>query len=165
MNPTELINPRCKITGTKPVVRSTRHVFLDLPRLSEQLQAYIDAASKDGGWSANCLRWAGGGGGGGGGGRGGAGGAGAGGARGARGAGAASGATGLTAPRVRGSAHAVGAGPPSNTAADARPRRSPLAPPRLCLQVTNAWMRDGLKTRCITRDLKWGIPVPLDGFR
>jgi hypothetical protein len=26
-------------------------------------------------------------------------------------------------------------------------------------------MRDGLKQRCITRDLKWGIPVPLDGFR
>ena len=27
-------------------------------------------------------------------------------------------------------------------------------------QVTNAWMRDGLKLRCITRDLKWGTPVP-----
>jgi methionyl-tRNA synthetase len=26
-------------------------------------------------------------------------------------------------------------------------------------------MRDGLKERCITRDLKWGIPVPLDGYR
>jgi hypothetical protein len=26
-------------------------------------------------------------------------------------------------------------------------------------------MRDGLKQRCITRDLKWGIPVPLDGYR
>jgi methionyl-tRNA synthetase len=22
-----------------------------------------------------------------------------------------------------------------------------------------------LKQRCITRDLKWGIPVPLDGYR
>ncbi|GBF87385.1 methionine-tRNA ligase-like protein [Raphidocelis subcapitata] len=87
MNPTELINPRCKITGTRPVVRSTRHVFLDLPRLSGELQSYIDAASKGGGWSSNCM------------------------------------------------------------------------------QVTNAWMRDGLKQRCITRDLKWGIPVPLDGFR
>jgi len=32
-------------------------------------------------------------------------------------------------------------------------------------QVTNAWMRDGLKQRCITRDLKWGIPVPLEGFK
>ena len=31
--------------------------------------------------------------------------------------------------------------------------------------MTYAWMRDGLKERCITRDLKWGIPVPLDGYR
>jgi tRNA synthetases class I (M) len=25
-------------------------------------------------------------------------------------------------------------------------------------------MRDGLKQRCITRDLRWGIPVPLPGY-
>ncbi|ESO85666.1 hypothetical protein LOTGIDRAFT_107815, partial [Lottia gigantea] len=30
--------------------------------------------------------------------------------------------------------------------------------------ITNSWIRDGLKPRCITRDLKWGIPVPLEGF-
>ena len=23
----------------------------------------------------------------------------------------------------------------------------------------------GLKERCITRDLKWGVPVPLEGFK
>ena len=32
------------------------------------------------------------------------------------------------------------------------------------LQLTSAWIRDGLKERCITRDLKWGIPVPKEGF-
>lgn len=32
------------------------------------------------------------------------------------------------------------------------------------MQVTNAWMRDGLKLRCITRDLKWGTPVPRAGY-
>lgn len=32
------------------------------------------------------------------------------------------------------------------------------------LQLTNSWIRDGLKERCITRDLKWGIPVPLKGY-
>lgn len=31
--------------------------------------------------------------------------------------------------------------------------------------ITRSWIRDGLKPRCITRDLKWGTPVPLDGFR
>ncbi|WIA39334.1 hypothetical protein OEZ86_005446 [Tetradesmus obliquus] len=87
MNPTDLLNPRCKLTGTKPVIRSTKHLFLDLPKLSDRLQAYIDTTSQLGGWSANCV------------------------------------------------------------------------------QVTSAWMRDGLKQRCITRDLKWGIPVPLEGYR
>lgn len=86
LNPTELINPRCKITGTTPVPRTTRHLFLDLPQLTPALQNYIDTASSKGGWSANCL------------------------------------------------------------------------------QVTKSWMRDGLKVRCITRDLKWGTPVPLEGF-
>ena len=45
LNPTELINPRCKFTGTKPVLRSTQHVFLDLPSLSQQLQHYITSTS------------------------------------------------------------------------------------------------------------------------
>lgn len=31
--------------------------------------------------------------------------------------------------------------------------------------IANSWIKDGLKPRCITRDLKWGIPVPIDGFR
>jgi methionyl-tRNA synthetase len=30
--------------------------------------------------------------------------------------------------------------------------------------MTDAWIRDGLRERCITRDLKWGIPVPYPGF-
>ena len=32
------------------------------------------------------------------------------------------------------------------------------------VQMTSAWIRDGLKERAITRDLKWGIPVPREGF-
>lgn len=31
--------------------------------------------------------------------------------------------------------------------------------------VARAWLRDGLRSRCVTRDLKWGIPVPLEGFQ
>ncbi|MDR2783486.1 MAG: methionine--tRNA ligase [Treponema sp.] len=30
--------------------------------------------------------------------------------------------------------------------------------------MTHAWIRDGLKERAITRDLKWGIPVPKAGY-
>ncbi|MFA4906802.1 MAG: methionine--tRNA ligase [archaeon] len=32
------------------------------------------------------------------------------------------------------------------------------------VRTTNAWLKEGLRKRCITRDLKWGIPVPLSGF-
>ena len=32
------------------------------------------------------------------------------------------------------------------------------------IQMTQAWIRDGLKERAITRDLKWGVPVPKAGF-
>ena len=30
--------------------------------------------------------------------------------------------------------------------------------------MTQAWIRDGLQERAITRDLKWGIPVPRKGY-
>ncbi len=32
------------------------------------------------------------------------------------------------------------------------------------LQVTRSWIRDGLQNKVITRDLKWGVPVPRKGF-
>ncbi len=35
---------------------------------------------------------------------------------------------------------------------------------RNAIQMTRSWIRDGLKERCITRDLKWGIPVPKPGY-
>ena len=31
--------------------------------------------------------------------------------------------------------------------------------------IATSWLRDGLKPRCITRDLQWGTPVPLDGYK
>ncbi|KAI5852510.1 tRNA synthetases class I (M)-domain-containing protein [Morchella snyderi] len=30
--------------------------------------------------------------------------------------------------------------------------------------ITESWLKQGLTKRCITRDLKWGTPVPLPGF-
>ena len=32
------------------------------------------------------------------------------------------------------------------------------------IKMTEAWIRDGLNERAITRDLKWGIPVPKAGY-
>ena len=31
-------------------------------------------------------------------------------------------------------------------------------------QVTNGWMKGGLQQRAITRDLRWGTPVPERGY-
>lgn len=30
--------------------------------------------------------------------------------------------------------------------------------------IAKSWLREGLKKRAITRDLKWGVPVPLEGY-
>jgi len=35
---------------------------------------------------------------------------------------------------------------------------------RNAVQMTRSWIRDGLHERAITRDLKWGIPVPKEGY-
>lgn len=32
------------------------------------------------------------------------------------------------------------------------------------IQITKGWLEQGLKKRCITRDLEWGVKVPLAGF-
>ncbi len=87
LDPEELKDPRCSVCGTTPVVRETRHLFIDLMAILPKLRNWIESAAAKGFWARNAV------------------------------------------------------------------------------QMTYAWMRDGLKERCITRDLKWGIPVPLDGYR
>ncbi|XP_067213985.1 methionine--tRNA ligase, cytoplasmic [Linepithema humile] len=84
VNAVELINPRCKMCNSKPVVKNSVQFFLDLPKIEEKLKEYNVTVEKE--WS-NVAR-----------------------------------------------------------------------------VVSKAWLRDGLKPRCITRDLKWGIPVPVKGF-
>ncbi|KAB1213659.1 putative methionine--tRNA ligase [Morella rubra] len=32
------------------------------------------------------------------------------------------------------------------------------------IQATYAWLKEGLRSRCITRDLKWGVPVPHEKY-
>ncbi|KAL4583768.1 hypothetical protein LXL04_008351 [Taraxacum kok-saghyz] len=87
LNPTELINPRCKVCKSSPRIRDTDHLFLELPLLESKLRDYISTMSVAGSWSQNAIH------------------------------------------------------------------------------ATNAWLKEGLRQRCITRDLKWGVPVPLDKFK
>ena len=87
LDPTDLIDPRSAMDGTKPIVKETSHLYINLPAIKPKLEEWMKVASKKGRWAHNAI------------------------------------------------------------------------------QMTNAWIRDGLKERSITRDLKWGIPVPLDGVR
>jgi methionyl-tRNA synthetase len=86
LDPTELKDSRCSSCGASPSVEKTNHLYIDLPKLKEKLEAWIAEASVRGAWANNAV------------------------------------------------------------------------------QMTAAWIRDGLKERAITRDLKWGIPVPRPGY-
>jgi methionyl-tRNA synthetase len=41
-------------------------------------------------------------------------------------------------------------------------KRSTWTP--LALNITDQWLKQGLRERCITRDLEWGVPVPLPNW-
>ena len=43
LEPTLLINPRCAICGSKPVVRTTTHWYFDLPKLEGAIREYISS--------------------------------------------------------------------------------------------------------------------------
>ena len=42
LTPVELIKPRCAICGTAPVIKKTRHWYLDLPKLQDRLKKLIE---------------------------------------------------------------------------------------------------------------------------
>ena len=84
LSPEELKSPRCKICKQHPVMKKSRHLYIDLPKLEPRLRAWMDSVKEN--WSQNALT------------------------------------------------------------------------------MTDAWLKEGLRPRAITRDLRWGIPVPLEGF-
>ena len=86
LEPTELKAPRCSTCGATPELKSTKHLYIDLPAIQKEYAEWMKTASVDGKWAKNAI------------------------------------------------------------------------------QMTEAWIRDGLHERAITRDLKWGIPVPKEGF-
>ncbi|KAF2184462.1 methionyl-tRNA synthetase [Zopfia rhizophila CBS 207.26] len=86
LDPLELINPKCKLDGTTPVPRETKHVYLCLDKLQPLEEEWFEKSSKEGNWSSNGV------------------------------------------------------------------------------QITASWLKEGLHPRGITRDLKWGTAVPLEGY-
>ena len=84
LNPTDLIEPRSAISGsTKLEVRQSKHLFLELNLLSDEVQSWVE---KHPDWSL------------------------------------------------------------------------------LTKSIAMKWLDEGLHSRCITRDLSWGVPVPRSGF-
>ena len=86
LDPTELIEPKCSVCGSTPVLRKTKNLYLNLPKILPLLDEWMKKASVEGFWAKNAI------------------------------------------------------------------------------QITSSWIRDGLQERCITRDLKWGIPVNKPGY-
>ena len=86
LDPVELVSPRCSTCSSTPEIRDTKHLYIDLPKISGSLDEWMKKTSKEGRWSDNAIN------------------------------------------------------------------------------MTKAWIRDGLNERAITRDLKWGIPVPREGY-
>lgn len=86
LEPFDLKNPRCKLDGAAPEARATKHVFILLEKLQDQVAEWSKKSNEAGAWSENGVN------------------------------------------------------------------------------ITNAWLKEGLKSRGITRDLKWGTPVPLPGY-
>lgn len=86
LDPLDLISPKCKLDGATPKARDTKHVFILLDKLQDQVSAWSKESDEKGAWSENGV------------------------------------------------------------------------------SITNAWLKEGLKARGITRDLKWGTPVPLPGY-
>ncbi len=54
LSPTELINPKSKLSGSTPVLKETKHWFLDLARFTEFLRKWILVDHKDD-WKNNVL--------------------------------------------------------------------------------------------------------------
>ncbi len=55
--PTELINPKSKITGETPELRETSHWYFPLGEFQERLEKYIDEHSKKYNWKDNVLNY------------------------------------------------------------------------------------------------------------
>jgi methionyl-tRNA synthetase len=55
LDPIDLIDPRSKLTGAVPEQRETEHYFVLLPKLQEELLAWLEGRE---GWRSHVINWA-----------------------------------------------------------------------------------------------------------
>ncbi|KAF3216725.1 hypothetical protein TWF192_006877 [Orbilia oligospora] len=53
LDPMELIKPRCKLDNATPVVRPTKHIYLELGKLQPQEEAWFNKSVVEGAWARN----------------------------------------------------------------------------------------------------------------
>jgi len=53
INAVELINPKCKICGAKPVIRQSKHLFINLPKITPELTEWVESVKSN--WSSNAV--------------------------------------------------------------------------------------------------------------
>lgn len=55
LDPTDLINPRSRLSGATPELRETEHYFLDLPAFKERLTEWLESKTT---WRKHVRNWA-----------------------------------------------------------------------------------------------------------
>ena len=56
LDPTDLESPRCGTCGSTPIVKSTSHLYLDLPGIKPMLEKWINETKVKGFWANNAVR-------------------------------------------------------------------------------------------------------------
>ncbi|MHB9294475.1 Methionine--tRNA ligase [Pillotina sp. SPG140] len=56
LDPTDLKEPQCAVCRSTPTLESTNHLYIDLPKLKDRVEAWITEASTKGSWAFNALQ-------------------------------------------------------------------------------------------------------------
>jgi methionyl-tRNA synthetase len=55
LDPDKLIKPRCKVDGTTPVLKKTKHTYISLDKLQPAIEKFTKEAYAKGNWSSNGV--------------------------------------------------------------------------------------------------------------
>lgn len=55
LDPLDLIDPKCKICGNEPIVKSTEHFYFALSQFQKEIQSYVNNAKTERKWRENAL--------------------------------------------------------------------------------------------------------------
>ncbi|GHU25975.1 methionine--tRNA ligase [Spirochaetia bacterium] len=56
LDPTDLKEPKCAACGSTPELQPTNHLYIDLPKIKDRLETWIQSAAEQGDWAYNALQ-------------------------------------------------------------------------------------------------------------